>query len=258
MIAVDCFLKTTTPLEYRITVTRKRLNVSIIITWFLSFAIGVGFVFGLALTDWESALNYRTSLLNDSTTNDGSIVASYENNVSAVDFANVTLESYDSELEFSLCGVLEFKSFDYKLFLTGLCSLLCTTLMITLYCCICCRVRGQQRSTERHTGVQRSSRKLIITTLLIVGSFLLAWAPISWILLVVIFIISIESPLRAARVLLTSAHVLQVLNATLDALIYAIRLEEIRQRYRIVFNKLKCGFLRNHTQEVSRTSSTVV
>ena len=62
MIAFDCFLKTTTPLKYRITVTRKRYNVAMITTWFLSFVVGFGFIFELALTDWESALKYRAQL----------------------------------------------------------------------------------------------------------------------------------------------------------------------------------------------------
>ena len=43
----------------------------------------------------------------------------------------------------------------------------------------------------------------------------------------------------AERAFISSTDVLQVLNATLDALIYAIRLEEIRQSYRIAFYKLK-------------------
>ena len=112
--------------------------------------------------------------------------------------------------------------------------------MISLYCCICCRVKHLQHRTERQTGVQTSSRKIIITSTLIVGSFLLAWGPPSWLFMFMVAnLVGSGVMPPAARALVTSVHVLQVLNATLDAIMYAIRLEEIIKSYRLAFDRLK-------------------
>ena len=250
MIAVDCFLKTKIPLRYRVAVTKKRLKVAIITSWWLSFAIGLVVVFGVGPVLWTEGPKNRANvdvkiLKDDNNTATSSFDAPYESDKSYKDFGNETLASFVHPLDMSLCEMFAGWSLESKGILTGLCSLLCTTLMIIVYCCICCRVKGLQQRTERQTGVQTSSRKTVITTSLIVGSFLLAWGPPSWLLLMIPFAIGTGSMRPAARALVTSAHVLQVLNATLDALIYAMRLEEIRKSYRLAFHKLKCKFSGN-------------
>ena len=250
MIAVDCFLKTKIPLKYRVTVTKRRLKVAMIISWLLCFAISLVFVFGVGFVLWNelsknSTNGYVKSLMNDNITINNWVVSSYGSNNSYVDFQNGTQASAVPAFDKSLCEIFVGWSLTSKGFLTGLCSLLSTALMISLYCCICCRVKRLQNRTERQTGVQTISRKTIITTSLIVGSFLLAWGPPSWIFLMILFMVRSPSMRPAVRALVTSAHVLQVLNATLDALIYAMRLGEIRKGYRLAFDKLKRRFSGN-------------
>ena len=53
MIAVDCFLKTKIPLTYRVTVTKKRIKVAIILSWLLSFAICLMAIFGVGSIVWR-------------------------------------------------------------------------------------------------------------------------------------------------------------------------------------------------------------
>ena len=247
MIAVDCFLKTKIPLRYRVTVTKKRLKVAIITSWLLSFATGLVVVFGIGLVLLKEGPKNRANVdvkisKDDNNTETSSFDAPYESDNSNKDFGNETLASFVHL--FDMCEMFAGWSLEFKGLLVGLCSLLCTTLIIIVYCCICCRVKGLQHRTERQPGVQPSSRKTVITTSLIVGSFLLAWGP-SWLLLMIPFVIGSGSMRSSARALVTSAHVLQVLNATLDAVIYAMRLEEIRKSYRLAFHKLKCRFSGN-------------
>ena len=131
-----------------------------------------------------------------------------------------------------------------KSFLTGICSLICFILMMFLYCCIYCGARNLQRRTERRTGIQRNTRKTLVTTILIVLTFFFAWGPV--IVIPAIFDDTGHVYRPAERAIHSSLYILQVLNATLDALIYAIRLEEIRKRYTLVIWKLKCGCFGTH------------
>ena len=253
MIAVDCFLKIRIPLKYRAIVTKERLTVAIITSWLFSFAIGLVIMFGIGhvILPWEDMSQNRTTVKEtplgyDNSTRNNSIALPYGSKTSDVDFENGTNASVSADGN-TFCRMFAIWGLGSKSLSTGLCSLLCTALMISLYCCVCCRVRILRQRTERLTGVQTNTRKTVITTSCIVGSFLLAWGPPSWILLMIPLVIASDILQPAERALISSTYVLQVLNATLDALIYAIRLDEIRQSYRIAFEKLKikCRCFRN-------------
>ena len=244
MIAVDCFLKIKIPLKYRATVTKRRLTVAIIISWLLSISIGLVVMFGIGHISFpfqdmsQNRTNIKVQpLAYDNRTKNNCTVLAHGCNKLNVYYENGKNAPVSAD-DTSLCRLFAIWGIASKNLFTGLCSLLCTALVISLYCCICCRVKKLQNRTERLTGVQTGSRKTVITTSFIVGSFLLAWGP-PWILLMFPLIFAGVGLQPAERALISSTNVLQVLNATLDALIYAIRLEEIRQGYRIAFDKLK-------------------
>ena len=161
------------PLKYRATITKERLTVAIIISWFLSFAIGLVVIFGVGFEFWQPTYKnrvyvYDPSLPTANRTNNNSIVSPYGINDPSVNVQNGTLVPIAPT---SLCQILAALGLDSKGLITALCSLLCTTLMISSYSCVCCRVKRLQNRTGRLTGVQTSSRKTIITTSFIVGSF---------------------------------------------------------------------------------------
>ena len=132
---------------------------------------------------------YVPALMTDNVTEIYSFLTVYGYNRSNVAFENGNLAPEFPAVDILLCELFAGWGLVSKGILTGFCSLLCTSLMIILYCCICCRVHRLQRRRKRQIGVQTSTRRTLITTALIVGTFLLAWGPPSWLLLMVPLIV---------------------------------------------------------------------
>ena len=121
-------------------------------------------VFGVGYIFWRDLSKYRTrvnvsKLSHDNITNNNSFVSPDGSNKSDVNFENGNISSVVPAFDRSLCKIFVGWSLESKGFVTGLCSLICTILMISLYCCICCRVKRLNHRTERQTGIQTSSRK---------------------------------------------------------------------------------------------------
>ena len=130
-------------------------------------------------------------------------------------------------------------SVPYVLVLLELCVL------IYLYLCIFAAIRKFQDrcQTRQHDNTHNS--KAIITTMIIVGTFFICWIPLSVYRLtrIVLYYIDIERLLELSK----SAHLRYIdrillmlwhFNSLCDPIIYALRLQDVRQGYRGLFRKL--------------------
>ena len=241
LIAVDCYLKTKVPLRYKVIVTKNRIRIAVCVSWILAFLMSSVTLFGLGFLEWQTIarnLGHSSTTLNttDSTTEMYSNSKGSMSNNSQ--FKN-SLSNTMPHMRLSLCDAMLEWAF-LKNLIVALCSMLCTVVMIVLYCLVCCGARNLQHRREKQTGVHRSIKKTLLTTILIVGTFAFCWGPVSAFMILLAALGFVDETRPSVKAFLSSSSILQILNASLDALIYAIRLDDIRTRYTFLCNKLKC------------------
>ena len=136
-------------------------------------------------------------------------------------------------------------------YLTFVLAFLCLGVMLFIYIKICIKIH------HRHTGLNirqhirqnqnrdnMLNRKPIITTLLIVGSFVLCWLPMCLFQIILIIVVRVN-PMVLRKFTTTLQDVdqylydLLLLNCIIDPIIYAVRMPEVRLGYQRLF--MRCG-----------------
>ncbi len=118
-------------------------------------------------------------------------------------------------------------------------ALMCAIVMITSYVIILRVIRRCHRGIGAGAGRQDNAvrnQKAVVTTLLILGTFLLCWLPMCLFQLALIIQVKIDPrPLQKWIPILSQADTylydLLMLNAICDPIIYAVRMREIRAGY---------------------------
>lgn len=136
------------------------------------------------------------------------------------------------------CEVISLSYYQEE-FCTFVLALLCCCTITYIYITIYMEVRKQQRR-ELQPRDFKKNKKAFVTTLLILGSFILCWLPLCLFQVSMIIQVQVDRTkvdkiaevyYKADKYLLN----LLSLNAICDVLIYAFRLKEIRQGYNSLF-----------------------
>ena len=142
----------------------------------------------------------------------------------------------------SFCLHVYTDNFDAQIVILSL-VLLELFVLLYLYVCIFLEVK---KMLARHQSLNQDSmhsRKAIITTLLIVGTFMICWVPNSLyqIALFVMWYTERESLIISINNLIlinTLLWILMLSNAVCDPIIYALRLSEVQQGYKTMFKRI--------------------
>lgn len=128
--------------------------------------------------------------------------------------------------------------------------------MMYMYVRIYIRVWRHQRARTSSQQATQRSKKTLITTLLILGTFIICWLPICAfnISLIVLGQVNSDFVEEKINVLVTTEHYLinlLLLNGVCDPIIYAVRIREVQVGYRILFGRC-CSFLLRHPKYSSQ------
>ena len=133
-------------------------------------------------------------------------------------------------------------------------ALLCAIIMIISYFKIVNVISRRHHGMEMHQDSAVRNKKAVITTLLILGTFVVCWLPMCLFQMVLIIQVKIDpTPIEKWWHILSKADMylydLLMLNAICDPIIYAVRMREIRLGYRRLFRqrcwKKQNGFSHN-------------
>ena len=117
-------------------------------------------------------------------------------------------------------------------------ALLCLVIMLFIYIRIYVEVRKHSSRQSMHTSQDFiKNKKAIVTTLLILGTFILCWLPLCIFTIVLVILVSVNP-----AAIMHNTHVLykvdlylfnlMLLNAIADPIIYAARVKEVQFGYR--------------------------
>lgn len=201
-MATDHFIAITKPLHYPVIMTRKRVCIGIASMWFIAIVAG--------LSDYFTGIRYLGSLT----------------------------------LYYNYCEIVWLTPFQEEYILFGF-AFVCLSSMTVMYAIIYHRVRNRNRPTSGPSATdsnnsgdnRRRDRKALVTTSLIVGTFIFCWLPTCVYQLTLITIVHINQDLLNAyastlRYADQFLYDLLLVNCIADPIIYAVRINEIRLGYR--------------------------
>ena len=122
----------------------------------------------------------------------------------------------------------------------------CLLSMLCVYTRVYCEVRKHQsRRQHSNTASVIRHRKALLTTLLVLGTFIVCWMPICIFEITLIFQVLRDKlslfPLLCAYIKAKDyLHDLLLLNSLMDPLIYAIRLKDVRFGFLKLLAKCRC------------------
>ena len=179
---------------------------------------------------YENLIN-EVNILSENTSHSSNIDGFKSRNSELIALWN-RLESFNST-DFTFCEqmVLSYSMPEFTYILSFLGVLFCIILLIIVYSRICCEISALSRRSQEMTGHRLRQRKTTMTTFLIVFSFILCWLPGSMLYFAFGDSISDPSILSFSRTM----FILQLVNTIFDAMLYALRLPEVR----VCFGKLK-------------------
>ena len=123
-------------------------------------------------------------------------------------------------------------------------ALLCATVMTVTYVNILTVISRRHHGMGFHQDSAVRNKKAVITTLLILGTFVFCWLPMCLFQLIMIIQVKVDpEPIKRWWPILSKADMylfdLLMLNAICDPIIYAVRTREIRSAYHRLFHQ-KC------------------
>ena len=207
-LGIDQFIAIVKPLHYNRIVSNSRTRKCIVLIWLMSFFTSV-------IETLPETIKYYK--------NDGTIPEIIIN------------YSYDGKKPFCFHMIDEYMPrIPYFLVIPELIVLIILYTRIYVACKMYVTRRHAFRSDDQHNN------KAIVTTLLVIGTFMMCWIPYSMLHLLAIFSNDMYTYVRRDYAifiaLMCKAFIL--LNSSCDALIYAFRLDVVKQGYRTILRKL--------------------
>jgi hypothetical protein len=198
-MALDNYVAIIKPLHHHCLLTKRRISIMIAGMWCVSLFIG--------FSDFLSGIHgYNTYI--------------YQSQVNYCEY--VILTPYEEE--FALYVI----------------AFICLTLMLCIYIKIYITVHQQQK--RRSHQIQKK-KKALVTTLLILGSFILCWIP-TCIFEITCIILRHTHPEYTQKTYTTWYQIqphlfnLVLINSVCDPIVYGIRLNEMKNGYKILYYKL--------------------
>jgi len=137
-------------------------------------------------------------------------------------------------------------------------TLVCLTVMVVCYTFINIHMRRTTGQNVTLSGIRRNNRKLLTTSLLLLGTFLLCFLPyvstlIVWLCASIGFLH--ERAFQVFELTYKPSIVLFAINTVCDPLIYAVRIERVRDAYKQLWVKLT-GCQSGDSESLSRGTSS--
>ncbi|XP_064614636.1 glucose-dependent insulinotropic receptor-like [Liolophura sinensis] len=134
--------------------------------------------------------------------------------------------------------------------------ILCFLAMVYFYCRVFVKIYKYQQMAGRHQRKMKRNIKGLVTTLVIVGTFLVCWLPHAIFETYFVFMILADTSAVTGQfyTLLTVNYYLYwlwLLNSICDPVIYALRMREVKLGY---YRMLRCGVLTKRFGKFSRKS----
>ena len=179
---------------------------------------------------YENPIN-EVNVLAENTSHSSNIDGFELRNSELIALWNRLESSNSTDITFCEQMALSYSMTEFTYIMSFLGVVFCIILLIIVYSKICCEISALSGRSQEMTGHRLRQRKTTVTTFLIVFSFILCWLPGS--MLYFAFGDSISDP----RILSFSRtmFILQLVNTIFDAVLYALRLPEVR----VCFGKLK-------------------
>ena len=151
---------------------------------------------------------------------------------------NIYLNYLNSTHPASICFKLYYSFYfnPYYIFTIG--TFISILILLFTYCRMCCEICQLSKRSYRMTGHGISQRKSSITTCFIILSFLICWLPGSFILSMFAYFPGSDNGVASVG-MANTMFILQVVNAIIDPVLYALRLPEVRHCYRDIFKSCR-------------------
>jgi hypothetical protein len=147
---------------------------------------------------------------------------------------------------FNYCDVVWRTRFQEE-FTTFAISFICFTGITFIYMRIYCKIKGKHPTNIVHNK-SIANKKALVTTMLILGTFVVCWLPICIFSIVIIictsdvrFLQFIYNHFETLMIVDKSLYTLMLLNTLCDPVIYAIRISEIRTGYQLLWERIRYG-----------------
>ncbi len=139
-------------------------------------------------------------------------------------------------------------------------AILCLFVMTFTYVCMFLAIRGRHQNVGPVRQEVQRNKKALLTTLLILGTFILCWLPMC--LFQIILIIKVKLDVNSVQHLLKVflqadryLYDLLLLNAIFDPIIYAVRMREVQYGYRRLA-MICCPHFKKETTRLNRDDTT--
>ncbi|CAH1790126.1 unnamed protein product [Owenia fusiformis] len=220
-MAIDHYIAIIWAIHYEQLLDKNRCKIMIIILWVISVICGLSdfypgeTFYGSSNLENTTVGYYGLNLFDEST------------NTSAIHFLNYC----------ELASFTEYKA-KYLIFAIAFLSIVG---MVLIYTNIFLVVRRQTRFMQRQMGVAPDSKKAVITTLLIVGTFMLCVMPMTIFQFVMMILGILKHPwtkteFQTLMNIQNYSYIFLVLNSLLDPFIYAARMRDVRRGYVRLFH----------------------
>ena len=186
---------------------------------------------------YENPIN-EVNILSEHTSHSSNIDGFELRNSELIALWNRLESSNSTDVTFCEQMALSYSMPEFTYIMSFLGVLFCIILLIIVYSRICCEISALSRRSQEMTGQRLRQRKTTVTTFLIVFSFIMCWFPGSMLYFAFGDTISDPRNLSFSRTI----FILQLVNTIFDAMLYALRLPEVR----VCFGKLtaRCCNLR--------------
>lgn len=253
VMGIDRYIAIMKPLRHLCLMSKERTKIIITILWAISpLGLLLEIIIGAILNSISSS-QFTTGLENLA----GNSSLNISSNVGET-VANQTLEEKDA---FKFCTQILNDKFDARLHCIFGLVILDMIALSYIYARIYYTVRRRSAKQLRHESSRnilhrenshvsirrtKNNNKTIISSVLIVGTFMLCWVPNSIFQIAIVILIDVarEFLMKNMETLLfihDIIWILMVFNTLCDPIIYAYRLHHVRLGYKILFHKLlKC------------------
>ena len=234
-LALDHYCAIVQSLHYPTLMTKARTRKMIISLWLLSFLFG--------FSDFYT--NIISSPARGQSSNLTTIVANFNDSFSSSSSSSSSVAHQENrpqrlQSQFHYFCFKVYRSlYDPEFLIFGL-TIVFAIIISFLYACIYRKIRNFQAVDNKRRNYTRGKRRGLVTTTLIIGTFLLCWLPYCLFNMIIMLLMmtNTETAVRYLAVLNRVDYYmydLLLLNTLCDPLIYATRMREVQNGYRKIF-----------------------